>query len=776
MIRQRRGSNLAEDDNDNEPSTPRRPAEKKNETTTRTSQQLCTLRRASLHLLSVLLLIVSVIVAQTRLKSHEECDMTYSRRHFVELSHHFSNNNDNHHYRVFQFTDERDPRRRADPTNWCGSLPLILYVPGHGGSYEQSRSLGAHGLQLTRRRETQQHERTIAQKLLRFNHNNHTTTTTKMDDFFYDVIALDFREEGGGFHGAIIERQAAFLANTVLQITQTCNIQDLTIVAHSIGGISTRWALHQYPLEMATVHTVLTLGTPHAHPVLSWESQLHRIYRELYSSSSSSNKVTLVSISGGLRDEMIPPMACLLDSNNNDGDKDANELTLLATDLMPRGTVEAQHVAVALGMDHRAVVWCHNLLTPVRQILYALLQTTNHGENKKNAAAESSSADSRITRVLQQLNLPLLQQLDKNSTNGNEKNNVVHNYRVAVGGIRPSLQETQGYWMGWAMETGLLYNTEILVHAFVCIGSFRYLQPHWMNTAGGSSKGSRSRTRRFLWLPALSLGVLQYYTILRFHASMDPLIAPRFSTVLVQSLVADAVFLTLQWILNRFLGSRANCGESKSRLGAAVEHMTNIWIWVPLLSILLLLEATMGNVLLFGHASKGILCALSLVFAYIFGLAAIAKLAPKDFMDGDSGKDSKSCWIEQQVNFAVWVMVLLPIVALGDVVVFVKGLTATWVIPAVTLVLGVRFWFVVRTHSLLCNSRVSVDEMIWTRQSFWFQAATLAYACWAVLSCNVQSDPTAVLGSFHPLALPFLLASMMAIVSETSFYVKYNAS
>ena len=140
-------------------------------------------------------------------------------------------------------------------------------------------------------------------------------------------------------------------------------------------------------------------------------------------------------------------------------------------------------------------------------------------------------------------------------------------------------------------------------------------------------------------------------------------------------------------------------------------------------------------------------------------------------------KDSVGCWIEQQVNFTVWFMVLLPIVALGDVVVIAKGLTASWVVPAVALLLGVRLWLVGQTQSLLCNSCVAVDRMIWTRKTFWFQAATLSYACWAVLSCNVQSDPIIVsLWPFHPLALPLALASAIAIVGETSFYVKYKAS
>jgi hypothetical protein len=60
---------------------------------------------------------------------------------------------------------------------------------------------------------------------------------------------------------------------------------------------------------------------------------------------------------------MIPPVACQAPATSQ-------TLSVLSTDIMEpkiRGGKQ-------LGMDHRAIVWCHNLLSVVRGIIYALVR------------------------------------------------------------------------------------------------------------------------------------------------------------------------------------------------------------------------------------------------------------------------------------------------------------------------------------------------------------------------------------------------------------------
>ena len=660
--------------------------------------------------------------------------MTYSRRQFVELSalsaaaaaaasssDPSSSSSESSYYRVFKFMDKRDPRHQSLLTqpavaddSWCLSLPIVLYVPGHGGSYEQSRSLGAHGTQLTGRSSPHPNEQSILRKLRNLHQaqNNITDKKVDIDDFFYDVVALDFGEEGGGFHGAFLERQAAFIADTISRIAATCHDEDspplvITIVAHSIGGISTRLALQSHAEQMAPVRNVVTLGTPHAHPVLSWESSLWKIYRRtllkqdkpqaqnINNHNRTDPTVVMVSVSGGIRDEMIPPRACWVDESAG--------LSLLATDFMPNGT--AMDIPVQLGMDHRAVVWCHNLLSEVRSILYAMI----HHSDDDNA----STLTSRVSLVRQRLQLP-----------HNDDDDKVYDYRLSVGTIPSRLQETYGHLKAIAMETGLLYNAEIMVDAYACLGAWRYL--HSDTFAVGSS------TSWLLWLPALLFAMIQYWVLMRVHSHA----APRFGSVLVLAYAADAVFLSFQWSLNCFL--RGRWAEIIFLEGAVIKDK---WFRGTLAALL-----AIALYHFFGFPPKANLSLLSLGVVYVLAFTVVAGLPREDCRcRSPELKD----WRDRQISFVVWTMVLLPILSIGDVIASVKGLaTTTAIAVAVVIPIGFRLWIVLPAYFKILshpNVRGIPSECFW----YWLHAATLSFACWGLLQgTGFEWWP------FHPLSLP----------------------
>lgn len=247
-----------------------------------------------------------------------------------------------------------------------------------GGSYQQSRSLGAHGLQLTAANNPAQKRRVLQA----IQNNEWTGNATDVDSFVFDVYALDFGEEGAGLHGRLVELQSAMVADSVEFLVETCHLESVIVVAHSIGGYAVRLALFDYPQLRSVVHNVITLATPHLHPVLSIELSVHRIHARMEQEDFIQNNVALVSIGGGLRDEMIPPHLCRASQDS--------VLNVAATDIVVPGS----KMPPLLGMDHRAIVWCYNLLLPLRQIIFTL------------RTSDSRNARDRIRSVTESLGLP----------------------------------------------------------------------------------------------------------------------------------------------------------------------------------------------------------------------------------------------------------------------------------------------------------------------------------------------------------------------------------
>jgi pimeloyl-ACP methyl ester carboxylesterase len=293
--------------------------------------------------------------------------MTYSRRQFLPLSMNNSNNNSNNTsqsqsqshsqphsqshsqspYRFWKFIDQRDPRHHrfvtsgslsddsdAEPltgTDWClldngsdsdsnrnrnnNKTVAVLYIPGHGGSYEQSRSLGAHGLQLTGARDMRQQRRVISalQRNEWSGATDNDNDPDNIDTFIFDVYAVDFGEEGGALHGDLILEQGLFVGQAVRKLVQDCHLQSIVLVGHSMGGFAARLASILVPETRPYIRNIVTLATPHAG---AWNPSLFHIHEHMDKDSDIDIDTTvqqntaLISIAGGLRDEMILPEAC----------------------------------------------------------------------------------------------------------------------------------------------------------------------------------------------------------------------------------------------------------------------------------------------------------------------------------------------------------------------------------------------------------------------------------------------------------------------------------
>ena len=165
-----------------------------------------------------------------QLHTGEECQMTYSWRQFLELDMssaiaNHPNKKMNRHYKLYKFVDQRDLRYQSllyvsqplQGSAWCGgdgainNTTIVLYIPGHWGSYSQSRSIGAHGIQLTGPEEDQ---RSRLARVALASHAWHGKASQE-NKFTYDVYSVDFAEQGGALHGQFLRSQSDFVASAV---------------------------------------------------------------------------------------------------------------------------------------------------------------------------------------------------------------------------------------------------------------------------------------------------------------------------------------------------------------------------------------------------------------------------------------------------------------------------------------------------------------------------------------------------------------------------------
>jgi len=168
---------------------------------------------------------VAGIYWRISLHTGEECRMTYSYPNFVPLSVHPSDTPHtklSRHYKLYKFVDGRDPRYQSllhpsqsihGTQQHCGiNTTVVLYIPGHWGSYSQARSLGAHGTQWTN---AQQDSRIGVRSLMT---GEWSGKASRLDQFVYEVYAVDFAEQGGAWHGRFLEVQSDFVARVTEQL------------------------------------------------------------------------------------------------------------------------------------------------------------------------------------------------------------------------------------------------------------------------------------------------------------------------------------------------------------------------------------------------------------------------------------------------------------------------------------------------------------------------------------------------------------------------------
>lgn len=88
-----------------------------------------------------------------------------------------------------------------------------------------------------------------------------------------------------------------------------------------MGGYVARMTFHFYPHLRPYLQNMITLATPHGNPLYAMDGSVHEFHQYLL---QDDDHPLIVSISGGLRDDMILPSACHVVDGNSQSTLDSS--------------------------------------------------------------------------------------------------------------------------------------------------------------------------------------------------------------------------------------------------------------------------------------------------------------------------------------------------------------------------------------------------------------------------------------------------------------------
>ena len=188
-----------------------------------------------------------------------------------------------------------------------------------------------------------------------------------------------------------------------------------------MGGLVANLVGITNPDTAPFIRDIITLATPHA-TSLALDRSAHDIQNRL--KEYQNNKTLLVSFSAGLKDEMVSPSKMHTEQQTS--------LSVLSPKVMKDGK---------FGMDHQAVVWCHQLLHKVRRTIWAL----------------SLAKDKDVTGRLE-----VVKQILGDDTYANDFQIMMDKFR-----------NEYGVWKATCMQSAMLYNLPFIFYFFAIIGSMR---------------------------------------------------------------------------------------------------------------------------------------------------------------------------------------------------------------------------------------------------------------------------------------------------------------
>ncbi|WWC64172.1 uncharacterized protein I303_106780 [Kwoniella dejecticola CBS 10117] len=261
----------------------------------------------------------------------------------------------NHRYQLFLYREQG-----MDLQTSLTGRP-VLFIPGNAGSYQQVRSIASAA--------SRQH--TVQQDW------KGPDGGGRQLDFF----SVDFNEEFSAFSARTLHDQANYIKSAIDRIFREYDHLPLSqrpsqviLLAHSMGGIAARLAISDEEIA-AKVDVLLTMSTPHTIPPLTIERDMDAIYSKIAKPAHPLH----ISLCGGVSDTQVVSDSCALPPNIVSAD---DGFAVFTTGVPAAWT----------GVDHQAIVWCHQVRWLIAKSLLKMAQAGSRAE-KLSIARENFLGD-----------------------------------------------------------------------------------------------------------------------------------------------------------------------------------------------------------------------------------------------------------------------------------------------------------------------------------------------------------------------------------------------
>ena len=749
-----------------------------------------------LRFIALICFVVGFLVRQKHLHTGIECQMTYSMREFIEIetTPYYRNNHQSYStkatesYKLYKFIDRRDPRYKKQLQHFISNKvqPLqrhehcivadnhnlnkrnattsttitkaqhvVLFIPGHWGSYSQSRSLGAHGTRMTKARQPNIHhyiqtlkDSTTTTSTTTDANNNHLS----IDKFIYDVYSVDFNEQGSALHGNFVIYQSQFVASIIKQLIEDCSVDKIHIVAHSMGGYVARYTLLQNPQLYQYVPNIITLATPHANPLYGFDTSIHQIHnkillettsatqqqqqqqqrREQQSSTKEDNddddlqasSPLIISISGGLRDEMIEASACEMKQQpRRRTHSSSTTVSVLTTHLMAdtnKNQQQGQNQPQAqsqllLGMDHRAIVWCHQVLGDVRKILWTLIINDHLSVQERREQIET------------------LLGIEQRNSNDHSSSSSSYSYSEDVLTLHETMRQSYGRWYALCMESSMLYNLPHLFSLFVMIASIHsHFDPFHKEEEMMLMKKNQSTRKERMVLMHLTFQILPVVLVIILGCQFNDSVG--FAPTVVMAFVADLInsfliaVMPVGFLRKKILSLDTTTTGSGAR--NAFEFLSRMLL--VLLIVIIIVALCLVCFLLPGTGIVGFfqeyidstlyICAIVMTYAILISWIGYSKSNRESAFD---------------IQFIVLTMMTIPITAVGDIVLMIWEHTvqgSAWK-SLLKILIPVGLLAFTKIQRACSEDPKDVDRSFaqsWRRRSIFFIVLAFAISPWVL--------------------------------------------